>query len=490
MLADLQFSEYGMINLGAEMSLMHLNTNIRQTQKLSLKLQHAVQLLQMSSLDFAAIVRSKLNENPFLEEEEQGEDGEIITSQSGDSGALLCESTPDNTVLEDRDFSIYDGNTGKRHSEEDDVRAMELMASPTTLSMYLHGQINLLPLSRRDSFIAKAIIDSIDDDGYLRTSILDIADFLNLSPTPQIEELMTALHLVQSLEPIGVGARSVSECLTLQCQSIDDISIKNMAVKIINKYLDSLVARDISRLKTLIGEPTTLIEDAVDAIRRLDPRPGWKISSPRVDYIIPDVIVRKQKDKWVVRLNPAVIPRLRINKVYEELFLRQHRKEHPQLTQDLQDARWTLSNVAQRFSTILDIAEAIVRKQALFLEFGAMAMKPLLLKEIANEVGVHESTVSRATNNKYIATPIGIFELRYFFSRSIVSASGAACSPTAIRELMSELIATESPKIPMSDGEITIKLAEQGINVARRTVTKYRQLLQIESANRRVRHAS
>ena len=469
------------------MSLMHLDTNIRQTQKLSLKLQHAVQLLQMSSLDFAAIVRNKLDENPFLEEEEQCEDGEIITAQSGDSGALLCESMPDNTAFEDRDFSIYDGNTGKRHSEEDDITAMELMASPTTLSMYLHGQINLLPLSRRDSFIAKAIIDSLDDDGYLRTSLTDILFFLNLSPTPQREEMMTALHLVQSLEPAGIGARSVSECLALQCSVIDDIAVRNIAAKIINKHLDVLAARDIFRLKKLIDEPISLTEKAVDAIRRLDPRPGWKINAPRVDYIIPDLIVRKQKDKWVVRLNPAVIPRLRINKVYEELFLRQHRKEHPQLAQDLQDARWTLSNVAQRFSTILDIADAIVQKQALFLEFGAMAMKPLLLREIADEVGVHESTVSRATNNKYIATPLGVFELRYFFSRSIFSASGTACSPTAIRELMVDIIASESPRIPMSDGEITIKLAEQGIKIARRTVTKYRQLLQIESADRRIR---
>lgn len=469
------------------MNSMHLSADIRQGQTLSPRLQHAVQLLQMSSLDFAAMVRSKMDENPFLEEEEEG-----ATLESADAEGSFDARDSDAGIeppgVDDRDLWLADRYAGKSYTEGEAISALDLTACPTTLAMHLRIQLNVLPLSQRDSDLAQSIIESLDDDGYLRTSCSELMESLPLSPAPTPQELNIALRLVQSFDPAGVGARSVGECLKLQCPNIDNTQIREIAESIIDNHLDALAARDVSRLGKLLHQPAVVIETAIEAIRRLNPRPGWQVGCSRVDYIVPDVIVRRGQDQWEVRLNPAVIPRVRINKVYEELFRRNLRKGHSRLVEDLHDARWTLRNVAQRFSTILDVAEAIVRKQSLFLEFGAMAMKPMLLREIASEIGVHESTVSRVTNNKYMATPLGVFELKHFFSRSVVSASGAACSPTAIRELISDIIAGESPQQPLSDGKITSQLASQGLMVARRTVTKYRQLLQIEPVEKRRRH--
>lgn len=468
------------------MSSMYLSVNTHQSQTLSPRLQRAVQLLQMSSLDFAAMVRSKVGENPFLEEEDlETNAGEPAAA---DAPAQDSEFTREDSFASDRDIWLADGSTGRRLKDSEDSSAMDLTASDTTLAMHLRTQVNVMPLSSRDLYLAQAIIESLDDDGYLRTSLEELAQLLPLTPPPLIEELTIALRLVQSLDPAGVGARDVRECLMLQCSRIEDTFLRRIAKNIIEHHLDKLAARDVGKLSKALEQPAAHIEAAIACIRRLNPRPGWSVGTSRTDYIVPDVIVRRSQGSWDVQLNPAVIPRVRMNKVYEELFQRHRRKEHAELADHLQDARWTLRNVAQRFSTILDVAQAIVRKQHLFLEFGAMAMKPLLLREIADEIGVHESTVSRVTNNKYMATPLGVFELKYFFSRPMLSASGKACSATAIRELISDIIAAESPAQPLSDGKITDQLAMQGLVVARRTVTKYRQLLQIAPVEKRRRY--
>jgi len=250
-----------------------------------------------------------------------------------------------------------------------------------------------------------------------------------------------------------------------------------------------LAARDVNGLARALGQTPARVEEVCDRIRRLDPRPGWRFGSSQVAYVVPDVIVRKNRGQWSVQLNPAVVPKLRLNHVYAQLFQRHRNAQNAELGAHLNEARWTLRNVEQRFSTILDVAQAIVRRQKNFLDYGAMAMRPLGLREIAEEVGVHESTVSRVTNNKYMSTPVGVFELKYFFSRAMVTASGSACSGTAIRGLIKDIIEAESADEPLSDAEITRQLAQQGLVVARRTVTKYRQMLKIEAVDRRRRHA-
>jgi RNA polymerase sigma-54 factor len=293
---------------------------------------------------------------------------------------------------------------------------------------------------------------------------------------------------VQSLEPAGIGARTVSECLQLQLGAIESPEQRALAHTIVTDHLQALAARDLTGLARQLSQPRDLVDEVCGRIRRLDPRPGWRLGASQVAYVVPDVIVRKVRGQWTVQLNPAIVPKVRLNQVYAQLFQRHRKPENAELGAHLQEARWTLRNVELRFSTILDVAEAIVRRQKNFLEYGPMAMKPLGLRQIADEVGIHESTVSRVTNNKYMATPIGVFELKHFFSRAMISANGSACSGTAIRGLIKDIIDSERPTEPLSDAEITRQLAQQGLVVARRTVTKYRQMLRIEAVDRRRHH--
>jgi len=469
---------------------MDFRTEHRQAQTLSPRLQHAVRLLQLSSLDFSAMVRDLLGRNPFLEGEE-GEDGEAQplangTSSDEGSAADAPADTPDQH--DDRDLWQADGASSLRRAEDGELSALEMMVADTTLATHLHGQLNLLALPERALFMARAIIESLDDDGYLRTALEELMPLVPVEPPATLEDLQLAMSVVQSLEPAGVGARSVGECLLLQLPGISCPQQRGLARRIVENHLPLLAARDVQGLAHALGEPAARVEQVCDRIRRLDPRPGWRFGSTRVAYVVPDVIVRKQGSQWACHLNPAVVPKVRLNQVYAELFKRHRSQQHAEMAGQLQEARWTLRNVEQRFSTILDVAEAIVRRQRHFFEFGPMAMKPLGLKEIAEEVGIHESTVSRVTNNKYIATPIGVFELKYFFSRAMVSANGSACSGTAIRGLVKDIIEAERPEAPLSDAEITRQLARQGLVVARRTVTKYRQMLRIEAVERRRRH--
>lgn len=480
------------------MNTMQLGIHAQQSQVLSPRLQQAVKLLQMSSLDFAAMVRSKLDENPFLEEDDDTEtvppamtlDGNGSSSGGTDGGDAAPEA--DNIdisgdPISDQDLWAADRHITSRTGDEGDASAMDLSACEKTLSMHLQIQLGTMPLGDRDRALTGAIVESLDEDGYLRTPLAELALALPLEPPAKEIDWMIALRLVQSLDPVGVAARSVEECLLLQCAGIEDDGVRALAQAMIRDHLDALSANDIGGLSLALGKPPPRIMEAMDRIRRLDARPGWKYGSSHVDYIVPDVVVRKNRSGWSVQLNPMVIPRVRLNRVYERLFQQHRTSEHAQLGSHLQEARWTLRNVEQRFATILDVARAIVRRQTLFLEYGAMAMKPLILREIAEEVGMHESTVSRVTNSKHMATPLGVFELKHFFSRPMLSASGQACSATAIRELIAEIISGEDAARPLSDGDITRKLASQGLVIARRTVTKYRQLLHIEPREKRLR---
>lgn len=479
----------------------------RQHQALTPRLQQAVRLLQLSSLEFAQEVREALGKNPFLEQEESADP---VSDEAGLAGAFNGVAPLDGQAsLTDKpsdmstDVSAADidaawgreswqktaGST-RTSSGDSDISAIDLVAAEVSLRQYLQSQSNLKSLSLRDRTLVGCVIESLDDDGYLRTELSELVTLIELDPVVDEIEMRAALKLVQSLEPAGVGARNLAECLSLQLGMVDDPDQRELAQLIINHHLERLAQRDCHTLAKTLGRSLDDVEAACERIRRMDPRPGYRFGSADFQFVTPDVITKKVKGEWTVALNPAVVPKVRFNQAYADLF-RRHRESarHSEMAAHLQEARWAVRNVEQRFSTILAVAEAILRRQHQFLEFGPLAMKPLGLREIAEEVGLHESTVSRVTNNKYMATPVGVFELKYFFSRAMPTANGGACSATAIRGLISSLIESEDPGHPLSDAEITRQLVRQGLNVARRTVTKYRQLLKVAPVEQRRRAA-
>jgi len=444
---------------------------------LSPRLQRAVRLLQMSSLDFSQVVRDALDQNPFLESDE----GEPVANLP-----LASPDELDGTALPPLVPAWgHDPALRARAPEGDGV--FDTLAAPASLADHLMAQLNVLPLPERDWAIAAALVHSLDDDGYLRTPLQDVGVVLPLDPPVDTDELLIALRRVQSLDPAGVAARDLVECLQLQLPQIGCAPKRELAARILAECVECLQARDMNAVARRLRITPAQAEEGCAALRRLDPHPGWRFGSPSVPYVTPDVIVKKVRGQWTALLNEAVVPKVRLNRSYADLFRRMRGAEHSELSAHLQEARWTVRNVEQRFSTILSVAQAILHRQHRFLAYGPMAMRPLALREIAQEVGVHESTVSRVTNNKFMATPVGVFELKYFFSRGLPTASGGECSPTAVRGLIQELVAAEDPAHPLSDVEIARQLAAQGLQVARRTVTKYRQQLKIEAAERRRR---
>lgn len=480
------------------MNTMGLVAAQRLTHTASPQLQHAVRLLQMSSLEFAALVRSALDTNPFLETDEGV--AELQGSALGHAPAADNHTSPagehgtahHDLAREDRDLwqtgSV--GGGGPSAGGDGELGALERTAMDISLASHLCAQLRLMRLSNRDLTLACALACSLDDDGYLRLPLEDALDGLDIEPPPNAHEMRIALCRVQALDPFGVGARDVQECLTLQLPAIVCPAQRALAGAIVRGHLGLLAAHDVTRLGRTLGEPLHRVEAACDAIRRLNPRPGWRFGSSRVDCLVPDVIARQRGGRWRATLNPAVVPRVRINEVYVALFQHHREPQHAEMACYLTAARWTLRCVHQRYATIVAVAQAIVRRQQLFFDLGPMAMKPLALRDIAQELGVHESTVSRVTNNKYIDTPTGTFELKRFFSRPMLSSNGRACSGTAIRGLIGEMIQAETPQAPLSDVAICRQLAEQGLDVARRTVTKYRQMLRIEPVDKRRRVAS
>jgi RNA polymerase sigma-54 factor len=509
------------------MSVLILRADQRQQQSLSPRLQQAVRLLQLSSMEFAQEVRNALDSNPFLESADDdgiaasdteaalapmlpmtvgGSDGDTLAGLSGsdDAGdgpdtadAVLAGSSDGGDIdaiddrsdldgRDDRDDWRLAGSADGASRDDGEFSPLNRIAATSTLADTLHGQLNVLRLPERDRLLADAIIDSLDDDGYLRLDDLgDLVPVVALDPPASLDELQIALRRVQSFEPTGVAARNVVECLSLQLDAIDCPEQRALARTIIAERLDALASKDVMALARSLGRPPALVMAACAAIRRLDPRPGWRYGPGDARYVTPDVIVRKLRRDWVVTLNPAIVPRVRLHRVYAELFERQRALANPQMAEQLREARWTLRNVEQRFATILGVAQAIVRRQHPFFEYGPAAMQPLGLREIADEVGVHESTVSRVTNNKYMATPVGVLELKYFFSRAMTASSGRAFSGTAVRGMIKEMLEREQAGRLLSDAAITRRLAQQGFVIARRTVTKYRHQLKVESVGRR-----
>ncbi len=468
----------------------------RQQQKLSPRLQQAVRLLQLSSLDFVQELQTSLQRNPFLELEDAPAGEEA--AQPGDESAEDAEPAPDadaDVVSADdseRDLWLNDGSSASSTGNGErsgDFDLLNLMPVTPTLPGHLHGQLALLRLPPRIGALAAGVVDSLDDDGYLRLDLDELADIVGLEPKAKPSELARALEVVQSLDPAGVGARSVAECLALQVSTIEDPQLREQASRIVGERLQMLAAKDTGGLARFLGVPAATVEAACREIRRFDPKPGLRFGAPQTPYITPDVVVKKVRGVWTASLNPAVVPRLRLNQSYADMFQRHRssgaRSGNAELADHLRDARWALRNVEQRFSTILSVAQAIVARQSRYFEHGELAMKPLGLREIAEEVGLHESTVSRVTNNKYMATPVGVLELKAFFSRAMTATSGAEFSGTAIRGLIKEMVGSERPHAPLSDAEIARQLAQQGLVVARRTVTKYRHLMRLETVDRR-----
>jgi len=375
------------------------------------------------------------------------------------------------------------------------------VAVPLSLHAHLHAQLGVLRLNAHDRALAHAIVESLDADGYLRMSLEEIrgtneagdaddADDESGSAESTLHALHIALSRVQALDPPGVAARSVQECLTLQLPTIANIELRVIARCILTDHIDLLASRNFQRLAQETGYPVSSIRDAAECIRKLNPRPGWQHEETEPAFITPDVTVSRVEGVWTTTLNRSALPRVQLHRSYAALY-EKHQLEvqrgngNMELTRCLEQARWTLQNMTQRVSTILDIARAIVVRQRLFLDYGALAMKPMGLREIADAVGVHPSTVSRAAHNKYMATPWGTFEFGYFFSRGFEQQVGGNSAPTAVKELIRQIVAAESPAAPLSDVQLTEQLARQGCRIARRTVTKYRQALKIEPAERR-----
>ena len=474
----------------------------RQHQTLTPRLQQAVRLLQLSSLDFAQEVNQAMGNNPFLEpdEAEPGTptvDGDNTPTPVDDTPAAPASAegsaeAPADNSWEGESWSQY-GATRRNNGSDSDFDFSDVTPAAQSLRDHLLAQSKWLTSSARDRTLMATIIDGLDEDGFLRMTLEELKGLSGLTPTPDDDEMAIALKLVQSLEPAGVGARDLRECLLLQLRDDNDpekVSIHRLAQEIVVEHLDRLAMRDLTGLARSLGLPEHTVSQAAECIRRLQPRPGWRFGAANTRFVTPDVVVRKVRGEWTVVLNPAVVPKVRLNRMYADLFQSHRDARHSDLAAQLQEARWTVRNVEQRFATILRVAQAIVQRQRHFLDYGELAMKPLGLREIADELGLHESTVSRVTNNKYMATQLGVFELKYFFSRALATTSGGTCSATAIRGAIKDMIQEESPQEPLSDAHIARLLARQGLQVARRTVTKYRQMMRVPAYEMRRRRAN
>ena len=475
----------------------------RQHQTLTPRLQQAVRLLQLSSLDFALEVNQAMGNNPFLEPDEAEAETVAATETSAEptppvgapataTSAEGAAEAPIENAWEGGDGWAQYGTARRSNGAEHDFDFSDITPADQSLRDHLLGQSKCLALSARDRALMATIIHGMDDDGFVRIELEELKALSGLEPVPDDDEMAIALKLVQSLEPAGVGARDLRECLLLQLREDDDperAAVCRLAQRIVIEHLDRLAMRDVPGLARSLGVSEHAVSQAADCIRRLQPRPGWRFGAANTRFVTPDVVVRKIRGNWTVTLNPSVVPKVRLNRMYADLFQSHRDARHSDLAAQLQEARWTVRNVEQRFATILRVAQAIVQRQRHFLDYGELAMKPLGLREIADELGLHESTVSRVTNNKYMATPLGVFELKYFFSRALATSSGGKCSATAIRGAIKDMIHEENPQEPLSDASIARLLARQGLQVARRTVTKYRLMMRVPAYEMRRRGA-
>jgi RNA polymerase sigma-54 factor len=464
---------------------MKPSLQFRLSQHLTLtpQLQQSIRLLQLSTVELNQEIDRLLMENPALEREDT-ESGEHEAPRGPASEAVSASPGPETAAPEpDWSADIAANWRGTPDDDEDGDRSFAAPDTPT-LRDHLRTQLSLTNLGERDRIFVELLIDALDEDGYLTQPLEEIAALLPAEAGADLEELAIALRHLQNMEPAGVGARSPGECLCLQLRNLEDDAARRLALQIAEKHLELLASRDYARLKSLTGAADEALRAAQRLIQALNPRPGAAFAKLEARYVIPDVIVRKARNVWRAMLNPDAMPRLRINRLYAELAAGA-RAGGAAISSQLQEARWLIKNVQQRFDTILRVSQAIVDRQRHFLEHGEVAMRPLVLREIAQVLGLHESTISRVTTQKFMATPRGTFELKYFFGSHVATEAGGAASSTAIRALIKQLVAAEDARAPLSDARISQILGEQGIVVARRTIAKYRESLQIPPVNQR-----
>jgi RNA polymerase sigma-54 factor len=436
---------------------------LRQHLTLTPQVQQALRLLQMSAMEFAQEMEEALSSNPFLEENPEAP---APIAREGATEELVLPQEP-----------------AAAPAERDQDEWGSASEAQPSLPEHLREQLRMTRVGDRDRALAEMVIDSLDEDGYLKTTFDELAALLPKEYDVLPEEFAAALKLVQSLDPPGIAARTLEECLCLQLENLSaDTPGREAALAMCRGHLALLANREWARLQHALGCNEQALHTARALIRSLDPRPGQRFGASEARYVIPDIIVRRQRDRWVAVINPASLPRLRLNRTYADA-LGGRNGANQSLARHLQEARWLLRSIEQRFATIQRVADAIVARQRGFFEYGEVAMKPLTLKLIAGELGLHESTVCRVTNNKYMATPRGLFEFKHFFSRRLATENGGAASATAVRAVMKELIAAEDPRAPLSDAELARLLAQQGLRVARRTITKYRALMRMPSVD-------
>ena len=512
---------------------MKQGLSLRVSQHLALtpQLQQSIRLLQLSTLELSQEVEQLLDENPFLERADESADREAHGLERVDTPAVRDEDEGyasgaegadepsaasdletggdwegDGTVDMAPDDSEWGGDALPRNGarEEDETDATELARSQESLQDFLKRQALGLRLGAEDRAALQFLIESLNDDGYLEDPLEELARSLAGDDAEQIEALVdhftVALRLLQSLEPAGVGARNLTECLQLQLRELQAASARGAAVpedellalaqRVVAQPPELLARRDVKKLAQLTGGSETQTREALALVARLEPKPGRRFVNVERNIVVPDVIVSKSgsgaQTRFRVQLNPDVMPRLRVHDIYASA-LKGHRggESHAALQQRLQEARWFIKNIQQRFDTILRVSSAIVERQKNFFMHGELAMRPLVLREIADELGLHESTISRVTTAKYMATPFGTYELKYFFGSGLGTESGGNASSTAVRALIKQFVAAEDAKKPLSDSQLSEMLKEQGIECARRTVAKYREALKIAPANLR-----
>jgi RNA polymerase sigma-54 factor len=475
---------------------MKHSLQLRLSQHLTLtpQLQQSIRLLQLSTLELNQELERFLQENPLLERDEAASDAAAMVPANGSGStetpadtAPAAAEEPQGAPDGEMNFGGSEGQYGNGSREDgDDDDYPQVAAENPTLRDHLISQLSLTKLSARDRQLVTLLIETLDEDGYMTQDLEEIRAMLPEELEVELEELQIALKHLQHFEPAGVGARSLGECLSLQLGALaEDVEFRSHAVDVVNNHLDALASRDFNRLKKVLRCDDTCLRGVQKLITSLNPRPGRGYGTDDTRYVVPDVVVRKVKGVWIAALNPEAMPKLRINRLYADILSRARSSGSQQLASQLQEAKWLIKNVQQRFDTILRVAQSIVDRQRHFFEHGEVAMRPLVLREIAETLDLHESTVSRVTTQKFMHTPRGIFELKYFFGSHVTTESGGSASSTAIRALIKQLVSSENSKKPLSDSQISEILGQQGIVVARRTVAKYRESMQILPVNLR-----
>lgn len=484
-----------------------LQLRIGQNLTMTPQLQQAIRLLQLSSLELRTEVQEALESNMMLEVDEDDEE-EPAEATGNDSpqtqdaveteSGLQNDNLPDDLPVDSAWEDIYDSYSYQTTSTIDpELNGYDNQRAPSeSLHDYLRWQLNLTPTSDTDRAIAMAVIDALDDDGYLTIDLEDIHETLGPDikgddpydeASPSIEEVRAVLHIVQAMDPPGVGATDLRDCLLIQLRQLPaDVPWRDKALKLVDQHLQTLASRDYNQIMRQLRLNREELQQILDLVQSLNPRPGGQIQGIQPEYILPDVYVRKEKGNWKVELNNEAIPQLRINSSYAQMIRRaDNSSDNNSLKNHLQEARWFIKSLQSRSETLLRVATAIVERQQAFLEQGEEAMKPLVLHDIADALDMHESTISRVTTRKYMHTPRGIFELKYFFSSHVSTSLGGTCSSTSIRAQIKKLISDEPSQKPLSDSKIASILSERGIEVARRTVAKYREAMSIPPSNER-----